>query len=438
MTEQDGDQACTRSGNPTGAADVAVIGAGIVGVCTAYELRKRGQRVILIDKAEPGQGCSFGNSGAISPSSVTPLAMPGVLASVPRMLGKPDSPLFLPWWYLPSAAPWLIRFVMAARPHIVRQSAASLARIHTAAVQRHECLAREVGVPELVLRRGHLHLYRDQSALDADHAAWDLRAQHGYTFSRLSRQALQALEPRAPERYKVAMFLEDQATILNPYRYVRAIFAQFLARGGESSRAEVRALRRDGEGLWEIVTDARPIFTRQVVVAAGIWSRALLEPLGIRLHMETQRGYHVQFTHRESPVSRTVILTDHKVFLTPMEDGLRIGGTVEFAGTQAQPNEHRARILLRVAQENFSELVDKPHQTWMGHRPCMPDTVPVMGPADAFVSDNADKLPGLWVATGHGHLGLTDSVGTASLIADGVCSAANSGLKTRAGQAQYG
>lgn len=437
MTEKVSYQADMLSGERDDeATDIAVIGAGIVGVCTAYELRKRGLRVVLIDKAEPGQGCSFGNSGALSPSSVTPLAMPGVLASLPRMLGQSDRPLFLPWWYLPRAAPWLIRFVMSARPHVVRQSAASLARIHTAAIQKHESLAKEVGVPDLVLRRGHLHLYRDQSALDGDHAAWDLRAQHGYTFERLSREAFLALEPRAPENYQIAMFLEDQATILNPYRYVRAIFAAFMAKGGESTRAEVRSLRRQSDGLWQIVTDAGSIAARQVVIAAGIWSRALLEPLGIRLHMESQRGYHIQFTHRESPVSRTVILTDHKVFLTPMEDGLRVGGTVEFAGTQAQPNEHRTRTLLRIAQKNFGELLDKPYQTWMGHRPCMPDTVPVIGPADTLVPHSADKLTGLWVATGHGHLGLTDSVGTAGLIADGVCSFFDQGLVTRAAQAK--
>lgn len=409
---------------PPDVADVAVVGAGIVGVCTAYELRKRGLRVVLIDKAEPGQGCSYGNSGAISPSSVTPLAMPGVLASVPKMLGKPDSPLFLPWWYLPRAMPWLTRFVMAARPDVVHRSAASLARIHADAVQRHERLAREVGVPELILRRGHLHLYRDQSALDADRAAWDLRSEHGYAWQQLSRDELLALEPRSPDRYQIGMFLSDQATILNPYRYVTAIFDGYMARGGTLYQAEVRSLTRESDDVWQVFTQTGAVRARQVVAAAGIWTRKLLEPLGIGLHLETQRGYHVQFTHRESPVSRTVILTDQKVFLTPMEDGLRVGGTVEFAGTEAELNPHRAQILLRVAQENFNELADKPYQTWMGHRPCLPHTVPATGPADAFLARKGVSLPGLWVATGHGHLGLTDSVGTATLIADGVMASA--------------
>jgi D-amino-acid dehydrogenase len=147
-----------------------------------------------------------------------------------------------------------------------------------------------------------------------------------------------------------------------------------------------------------------------VVVAAGAWSRRLLDPLGVRLQLESQRGYHVQFTNRHDAVSRTVVLTDRKIFVTPMEGGLRVGGTVEIAGLAARPDPKRAAILERIARETFKGLEDAHVTTWMGHRPCMPDSVPVVGPADG--------QPGLWLAVGHGHLGLTDSVNTADRIAD--------------------
>jgi len=147
----------------------------------------------------------------------------------------------------------------------------------------------------------------------------------------------------------------------------------------------------------------------QVVVAAGVWSRQLLEPLGIKLELESQRGYHVQFQGGASPVSRTVVLTDKRVFLTPMTEGLRVGGTVEIAGLNAAPDPRRAEALARIALESFSELAGQPYATWAGHRPCMPDSVPVIGPADDH--------RGLFIATGHGHLGLTDSIGTAHRIA---------------------
>jgi len=155
---------------------IAVIGAGIVGACTAHALRRRGADVVLIDRDEPGRGCSFGNLGAISMSSVAPLAMPGVLASLPGMLRDPESPLFLPLAYLPRALPWLLRFLASARATKVAEASRTLARLHAGAITAHQALAREVGVPELILQRGQLHLYPDSRAQAKDEAAWRLRA----------------------------------------------------------------------------------------------------------------------------------------------------------------------------------------------------------------------------------------------------------------------
>ncbi|WP_442595127.1 NAD(P)/FAD-dependent oxidoreductase [Parapusillimonas sp. JC17] len=392
--------------------ECAVVGAGIIGVCIAYELVKRGIHTVLIDKDEPGKGASYGNSGAISPASVAPLAMPGVLASVPSMLGHPDSPLFLPWRYLPRALPWLARFVWASRPSAVEKSAVRLAEVHQHAVSLHEALAREVGAPEVILKRGHLHLYPNDRALNGDRASWHLRERHGISFTRLERSSILDLEPHAPEGYRVGIYLEDQATLRNPFRYLQAIFRKFIDGGGQFIQANVRSLKNNGSSGWMLDTSVGAIDTQNIVVAAGAWSRHLLRPLGIQLPLETQRGYHVQFRNNNPPVSRTVVLTDHKTFFTPMEDGLRVGGTVEFAGLKAAPNPHRADILVRIAKNAFPELEGQPYDTWMGHRPCMPDSVPVIG--------QSEKLPGLWLAVGHGHLGLTDSVGTAITIADGM------------------
>lgn len=390
---------------------VAVIGGGIVGVCIAYELRKRGANVTLIDREEPGSGCSFGNSGAISPSSIAPLAMPGILKSVPGMLLDPESPLYLPMGYLPHALPWLGRFAWSARRKAVDRSVQRLAALHAGAVSRHEALAREVGVPELILQRGHLHLYPDQQALSKDAAAWRLRKEYGFHFECLDRAGILSLEPGISPRYRVGMFLADHATVRNPFRYVQAIFRKFVELGGHLRRVDVRALARAGSG-WRIDSNEEPQSARHVIVAAGAWSRRLLDPLGIKLALETQRGYHVQFRQAASPVSRTVVLTDRKVFITPMEEGLRVGGTVEIGGLAHAPSPKRADLLVRIARENFECLRDVSFSTWMGHRPCMPDSVPVVGPVDG--------QPGLWLAVGHGHLGLTDSVHTADLICGGL------------------
>ena len=404
---------------PPSEVRVAVVGAGVVGSCIALALRKRGAAVTLIDRDEPGRGCSYGNSGAISPGSVAPLAMPGILSSVPRMLLDEESPLHLPLPYLPKAAPWLLRFVASAQPSRVALSAAKLAALHTGALERHEALARELGVPELFVRRGHLHLYPDARALSKDAAGWRMRQHYGYPFTRLDRDGILALEPRVGERYRIGVFVADHATIVNPFRYVQAMVRAFTARGGRLRCEEVRAMTPLNGGRWRLATagaaDGAGDSFDQVVVAAGAWSRRLLDPLGVQLALESQRGYHVQFQGGRDTVSRTVVLADRKIFVTPMEDGLRVGGTVEIGGLERPPDPRRAAILERIARETFDGLDDLQSTQWMGHRPCMPDSVPVIGPAAG--------RPGLWLAVGHGHLGLTDCINTAQSIASGMLAA---------------
>jgi D-amino-acid dehydrogenase len=260
------------------------------------------------------------------------------------------------------------------------------------------------------MRRGHLHLYPDERTLAQDAAGWDLRRRHGCQFERLDRAGLLALEPEINKRYGVGIFLADQATVINPFRYVQAVFKKFLEIGGKILRAEAQSLQATECG-WRIKLDRGTYAAHHVVIATGAHSRRLLDPLGIRLPLETQRGYHVQF-QGSAPVSRTVVLTDHKVFVTPMEQGLRVGGTVEFGGLDMPANPKRVDALLRIALANFDGLAGQPFSTWMGHRPCMPDSVPVIGPAP--------HQRNLWLAVGHGHLGLTDSVHTAELVANGM------------------
>ncbi len=388
---------------------VAVVGAGVVGTAVALELRRRGAQVTLIDRDAPGSGCSAGNSGALSPGSVAPLALPGVLASVPGMLRDSESPLHLPLAYLPFALPWLLRFVASARPDRVAEAARRLDEIHRGAIELHERMTRDIGVPQLFMRRGHLHLYPDEAALARDATGWRLRAEYGYRAERLDRAGVEALEPQAPPGYRIGMYLADHATILDPRRYVEAMAQAFVAAGGNLQRLDVSALRPD-DGGWRVRAGSQALCCDQVVIAAGAWSGVLLDPLGVPLALESQRGYHVQFAGGRDVVSRTVVLADRKVFVTPMEDGLRAGGTVEIGGLARPPDPRRAALLERIARDCFPGLRDLPCGTWMGHRPCMPDSVPRVGPVPG--------RPGLWLAVGHGHLGLTDSLPTALRIAD--------------------
>jgi D-amino-acid dehydrogenase len=409
----------------TATARVAVVGAGVVGTSIALALRKRGAEVTLLDRDEPGSGCSYGNSGAISPGSVAPVAMPGIVRSLPGMLADAESPLFVRLAYFPQALPWLLRFLASATPEKVEATAKKLAALHAGAVDAHEAMTRELGVPELFLRRGHLHLYPDDAALAKDAGGWRLREAYGFKAERLDRAGIEALEPNLAARYRIGMFLADHATILNPLRYVQAMARAFTAAGGRLLRSEVKGLRRSGsEWLLQASGEAQGTAFDDVVVAGGAWSRALLDPLGVRLALETQRGYHAQFAGASGLISRTVVLADRKIFMAPMEEGLRVGGTVEIGGLRAPPDERRAAVLARIARANVNGLGDAPVQTWMGHRPCMPDSVPVIGAAPG--------QPHLWLAVGHGHLGLTDSLVTARRIADGVLGTREASARTGA------
>ncbi|HVE48385.1 MAG TPA: FAD-dependent oxidoreductase [Casimicrobiaceae bacterium] len=398
---------------PRAAPAIAVVGAGIVGATAAFMLCKRGAHVTLIDRAEPGRGCSYGNAGAISPGSVAPLSMPGIAARAPRMLLDPDGPLHIPVGYLPRALPWLLRFIAASRPERVQAIAARLSALHASAVDHHLALAREVGAGDIVQRRGHLHVYPDAASLAKDAQAWALRAQHGVAFERVDRAGIDALEPRVAPRYSVGMYLPDHAMVSNPFGYVQQIVRAFVVRGGRLARDEARAIEPDLARGWCIHTNEGRQNADHVIVAAGMQSCALLEPLGVRLPLESQRGYHVTFRGTESPLSRVVVLGDRKAFITPMEGGFRIAGTVEFGGLTRPANPRRSALLARFAREAFTDLAPAAEERhWMGHRPCTPDSLPLIGPVAS--------RKGLWLATGHGHLGLTGAVNTALALADAI------------------
>ena len=409
------EQAEAGSAKITRPKEVVVVGAGVVGVATALALQSYGVAVTLIDRGEPGMECSYGNSGAISPGSVAPLALPGILKTVPGMLLDQDGPLSIAWKHFPKAASWLVAFAQSAEPKRVAAAAARLNELYHGAVDAHETLAQRLGVPELFIRQGHLHLYPDAAAAEKDAMGWKLREQYGYQAEQLDRADIEALEPHAPQGYAHGRYLADHGTILNPLRYVQAMVDAFVRRGGTLARAEVRALHITPDG-WSVKTGEAALDRQrwtQVVVAAGAWAPQLLRPLGMLLPVESQRGYHAQFAGARHLVGRTVVLADKKVFIAPMEGGLRVGGTVEIAGLKAPPNPRRAASIERIAREAFPALAQHQAEHWMGHRPCLPGSVPVVG--------HIDTIPGLWLAVGHGHLGLTGSLPTAQRIATGMC-----------------
>jgi D-amino-acid dehydrogenase len=396
-----------------GRTPIVVIGAGIVGVCTAWHLARRGANVTLIDRDEPGLGCSYGNAGALSSGSVAPLAMPGVMRDALHMLLDPAAPLRIPLSYLPKAAPWLWRFVRASRPDEVRRISRTLSTLLANSIEKHIDILGEVGASDILRRTGQLYLYPDEKWLAKDALSWTLRSEQGLRIKRLARADILALEPEVGPDYTIGMFTPDQGMSINPYRQVTAIASDFARRGGRIIRDRVVGIEVAGNRVRAVRGENGSYPCDHAVICAGAWSAQLLTGLGYALPLESQRGYHVSISSPGIAVTRPVIAADRKVFLTPMEDGLRVAGTVEFGGLARSPTRQRAHFLVRDVTRVFPRAqIPAEWSFWMGHRPCFPDSLPVMGPS---------RHRGLWFNFGHGHLGLTMSATSGDILARAVC-----------------
>ena len=391
---------------------VLIVGAGIIGVCCAAYLLRAGRRVLIIDRLPPGESASFGNAGSLSPSSCVPIAVPGLLAEVPRWLLDRDGPLHIRWSHLPRLLPWLVRFVRAGQRGDLEATCRAMAALHAPVVELYEGLARAAGVPELVRRTGLLHLYTSERALE-DALALDirLRARHGGArYEVLNGAELRALEPDLDKRYVRAVLIHDQGYAANPGRLVKAIAAHVAAHGGEVLQDEVRDFEvRNGrvEAVRTASTRRLPVGT--LVIAAGAWSHRLLERLGVKVPLAAERGYHVSVADAGIGLRHTVAETDAKFVATPMETGIRFAGTVELAGVDAPPDYRRADAILRAAKRMFPDLRSGPVSRWMGCRPSLPDGLPIIG--------RSPRQRNVLLAFGHAHTGMCGGPGTGRMIA---------------------
>lgn len=389
---------------------VIVIGAGIVGLYTAYHLQRAGWHVQVIDHGEPGMGCSAGNAGALSTSSVAPLGLPGVVRQAPRMLLDPDGPLSVPPHYWLAAAPWLLRFARASSPDKVAAISHALKQLLAPAIQHHQQAMQDLGESALIQTTGQLHVYPDEKSAEKDGGGWALRRQHGIHIEKLNQEQIRDLEPQVGPHYRLAYFMPDQGMVVNPLRQAQVLAAGLAARGVDFVRDRVTALQAEGRRVTGVACTQATHKADHIVVCAGAWSAGLLKGLGYRIPLETQRGYHLTLADSGIELRRPVVAADRKIFATPMEPGLRLAGTVEFGGLERGPTVRRVALLHKYGKLMFPDLNPAAKATsWMGHRPCLPDSLPILGPAQSF--------GGLWFNFGHGHLGLTLSAVSGELLA---------------------
>ena len=386
---------------------VVVVGAGILGVACARFLQRDGHAVTVIDPREPGDGASFGNAGVVANCDVAPLSMPGVLRRVPGMLLDPSGPLVLRWRYLPKIAPWLFAFLKASRRS--DEIAAALAPLLAGASEAYERLLREAAARGLVRHTGWLKVFSSQAAFGEMAEECRLMRRYGVRFETLEADEIRRLEPGLAPIFARGLFFPDCAQVVNPKRLVETLARAFVADGGQILREAATGFDL-APGRRAVATDRGRHPAEAVVLAAGAWSRPLAAALGARVPLDTERGYHAMFPLAEPGLERPTLWWDEAINLVPMEHGLRLTSGVEFAGLAAPPDYRRIDRLARRARAMLPALAEMPLSRWLGFRPSLPDSLPVLG-ASA-------RHEGVYFAFGHQHLGITLGPVSGRIIAD--------------------
>jgi D-amino-acid dehydrogenase len=388
-------------------ADVIVLGAGIVGVSAAYAARQRGLSVILVDRREPGSETSYGNAGILSSGSISPLNNPSLWKALPKYLTNRHAALrWNPAWAIQNID-WIVRFLANATPSRIKPRAAALHGLIGASLKLHREWIVKADAAQRIRETGWLKAWRSD-AVAAAKAEQALLAEFGIESRLLDRQAISALEPSILPVYKVGLLHTQTASVDSPGAVVKAYARTFAGSGGEIRQSDITAIVPDGDG-WRVALADGAISARHVVVALGPWSADLLRPLGYRVPLAYERGYHREFKPNPArSLQRPIHDAEGSFLMTPMENGIRVTSGVELTARDAPSSFAQLDQVVPLARGvvEFGDAVGEP---WRGARPTLPDSLPMIGPAP--------RHAGLWLAFGNQHIGFTTGPATGAAIA---------------------
>ena len=394
--------------------DVAVVGAGVIGLSCASWLQRHGRAPVLFDAAGLANGASFGTAGLINGDAHLPVALPGMLRRVPGWLMNPHGPVRVRPSYLLRAAPWLLQWVLASRASSARRGARALHALHRGVFDGYRVLLGEVAFAELLCQSGGVVLARSARPGKDELFANTIRDELGIGCETLGPDRLREIFPGIASFATRALLFPNNGYTLSPHRLVEALFDGIVERGGALRHERVMKLIPGVDG-WKLLTSKANVTAKTVVVCAGAWSKTLLNPLGVRIPLETERGYHLQLGTPSIPIALPIIHRERGLAITPMAEGLRLAGTVELAGLDAPPDETRSLVLRRHLDELFPGMEAETRRLWMGCRPSLPDSVAAIG--------SIARHPCLFSAVGHGHDGMIGAPSTGRLIAEMVTGA---------------
>jgi D-amino-acid dehydrogenase len=390
-----------------GKADVIVLGAGIVGVSAAYAARQRGLQVVLVDRREPGSETSYGNAGILSSGSILPLNKPSLWGALPAYATNRHAALrWDPAWAFANID-WVVRFLANATPSRIKPRATALHGLIGASLKLHREWIVKADAAQRIRETGWLKAWRSD-AVDAAKDEQAFLAEYGIESRVLDRQAISALEPNILPVYKVGLLHTQTASVDSPGAVVKAYARMFTGSGGEIRRSEIKAIVPDGDG-WRVMLADGAISARHVVVALGPWSADLLRPLGYRVPLAFERGYHREFKPNPArSLQRPIHDAEGSFLMTPMEQGIRVTSGVELTARDAPSSFAQLDQVIPLAR-GVVEFGDAVGEQWRGARPTLPDSLPMIG--------RAPRHAGLWLAFGNQHIGFTTGPATGAAIA---------------------
>ena len=377
---------------------VGIIGAGIQGVCNALFLQKKGFHVTLFDREEPGsQTASYGNAGHFSPYASVPVNRPDILADVPSMLLSSTGPLALKWNYVPKMIPWFLKFLKNCNKKNMMHTAKYMHQILDLALPAYDELFEEIDLSGLVENKGIMYIWNDQN-LKSRELEINIRNEIGAEQQLLSKSEIHDLEPNIKNIYHAGVFYKKARHARNPGKIWLKLFENFVKKEGKFIKLNIQDLDFD-ENKPVLRSETQRFIFDKLVISCGAFSKKLTDKLHENIPLDTERGYHIHFKGCDHLISRPVVFQNRGFGMTPMEQGLRVVGTVEFGGLDNPISKSRIKNLIDNAKYLLDGLPDHHEDEWLGFRPTLPDYLPVIGPSKNYKN--------VFYSFGHHHLGWT-------------------------------
>jgi D-amino-acid dehydrogenase len=376
---------------------IAVIGAGIVGICSAYFLQKSGFKVTLVDHNEPGSMTSSGHACTFADYACVPVNSPTIFKDFPAMVLRQDGPLAMNFAYMIKNLPWAISFLKNCSRDKVEYIASSLAGFLKHSRLSYDQLFKEIDVSQYINNNETLYLYKTEKEYQAARYSIDLRKRNGVNIRELNAAEINDLEPNIAPVYYCGLIFEGSRHTTSPVKVSKKIFESFLHKGGSFLNKKITTIDNTPNGI-TIISESNTFDFDNIIISAGAWSNELALMIGDRFPLDTERGYHVLFDNQQKVISRPVGWSQSGFYLIQIEEGIRAAGTVEIAGLQKDPNPKRLKMIEREARKVIPTL-GKVKSTWLGFRPTLPDSLPVIG--------QSGKDKNVFYAFGHQHIGWT-------------------------------